>query len=770
MHDRSESTADVMPTRTLVPMRRTAAPGWRRMAAAIALCGAAVPALAQTVVSYTGPAVPIPDNQPSGANVYVQVAGLGQITDVDFRIDALPGCDATPGNPAAGIAHTFVGDLVITLFSPAGTSVTVVNRRGGTRENICNLLLDDDGGFPPLSSLTSVTGQTVAGSFASDAPLLAFDGQNPNGIWRVNVSDNSSVDTGSLLRFSLIISTAAVPVIAVDLLDDPAPGTCTPGSCSLREAVALSNSRAGLDRIVLPAGALQLARAGANEDGNLTGDLDVTGDLEIIGAGATLTSVTQTAVDRLLHATTSGSFLTLRNLRLQGGSGVNGGGAMYLPVNQRLLIEDVTVSGNRALDKGGAIFHGGGVTPGSGTRVVLRRTLFDDNRATNGLAGLATGGAVYSVSSGFGDDYFVVEGCTFNNNRADDGGGALALDAIQSISNVGYRISNSVFTLNQVTLGGRGGAIGTNVQENGVVLLDIATSTFEQNAVAPGLTGDAGGAISVFSGALRSLTDSLLSDNFARVGGAVAASGAELNIADSTLCGNTAVDAGGAVWATNPIEIRRSTLCNNVVTTTFTGLPGGGAVAALGPNGQLDIQRSTLDANSALRGGAISTDGAVIDLRSNTIVAPPTLPVGALGSVLRHNGADGTALMNMFNNILIGQCSYLTAGVVPDAAFHNIEASGNTCRLLLAGTAANNQTVVSGNSINLAALADNGGSTDTRLPQAPSIAIDAGFNFACTALDQRGFARTDALCDVGAVEVSGQLPPDPVFANGFESP
>src|SRR5262249_53776076 len=54
---------------------------------------------------------------------------------------------------------------------------------------------------------------------------------------------------------------------------------------SLREAVSLANARPGADTIVLPAGAFKIALIGANEDGNATGDFDVTGPLTVVGRG-----------------------------------------------------------------------------------------------------------------------------------------------------------------------------------------------------------------------------------------------------------------------------------------------------------------------------------------------------------------------------------------------------------------------------------------------------------------------------------------------------
>lgn len=160
-------------------------------------------------ISYTGAVVAIPDNMAAGVDVPLAVSGiLGKIADVNFRFDAAASgtCDATAINVNAAVDHTWVGDLAAKLTSPAGTTVLLYNRRGGQRDNICTTVLDDDGGFPALTTLTSTNGQIVAGNFAPEAPLSGFDGQPPNGNWILNIADTAAVDTGSLRRFSLIIT------------------------------------------------------------------------------------------------------------------------------------------------------------------------------------------------------------------------------------------------------------------------------------------------------------------------------------------------------------------------------------------------------------------------------------------------------------------------------------------------------------------------------------------------------------------------------------
>ena len=172
--------------------------------------------LAVTTFSYTGPAVAIPDNVATGVNVPLTISGIGSVTDLNFRLDSLAGCSTTIGDINASVDHTFLADLNFKLTSPAGTTVNLITARGGSGDNYCTVLLDDDGGFPAASTIPT-TG-AVAGSFAPESPLSAFDGQNPNGVWQLNVADTAGLDTGSLRRFSLIITDAGsiLPSLAIN--------------------------------------------------------------------------------------------------------------------------------------------------------------------------------------------------------------------------------------------------------------------------------------------------------------------------------------------------------------------------------------------------------------------------------------------------------------------------------------------------------------------------------------------------------------------------
>lgn len=185
---------------------------------------AAPPGGAEVIVSYTGPAVPITDNLPAGVNINLVVAGVGTVSDLNFRFDPSAGvCDGTIGDLDCGVNHTWVGDLIFKLTPPDGSpTVTFIDRPGlPTTAAGCNnnnfglIILNDEGGLPPIELQGNPTVATCntanffpTGNFSPNNPLSAFDGENANGTWVLNVSDNASIDTGGVNRFSLIFNGA----------------------------------------------------------------------------------------------------------------------------------------------------------------------------------------------------------------------------------------------------------------------------------------------------------------------------------------------------------------------------------------------------------------------------------------------------------------------------------------------------------------------------------------------------------------------------------
>ena len=174
-------------------------------------------------VSYTGAVVAITDNLPAGVNINLPVTGVGTVADLNFRFDPLAGgtCDGTIGDTDCGVNHTWVGDLVFKLTPPDGSpTVTFFDRpgfplslNGCSNNNLGLLTLNDDGGLPSVETQGNPTGTTCntallfpTGNFSPNNPLSAFDGENADGTWILNVSDNAVTDTGSVRRFSLVFN------------------------------------------------------------------------------------------------------------------------------------------------------------------------------------------------------------------------------------------------------------------------------------------------------------------------------------------------------------------------------------------------------------------------------------------------------------------------------------------------------------------------------------------------------------------------------------
>jgi subtilisin-like proprotein convertase family protein len=117
--------------------------------------------------------------------------------------------------------HTYDSDLVVTLTSPAGTLVTLINRAGSFGQNFINTTLDDAAATAIVSGTAPFTG-----SFRPDGALAALNGQNPNGVWTLTVSDVAAIDSGTLDSWSLALTLGT---------DEPAVTTGPDGSYAIAD-------------------------------------------------------------------------------------------------------------------------------------------------------------------------------------------------------------------------------------------------------------------------------------------------------------------------------------------------------------------------------------------------------------------------------------------------------------------------------------------------------------------------------------------------------
>ena len=106
----------------------------------------------------------------------------------------------------AQLTHTWVGDLEITLTSPEGTVVTLVDRPGAapTARRPTTSPTWSSPTTPRRSIETIGNVGPITGRWAPAQPLAAFDGEQQGGTWTLRVSDNAAVDTGTLQQWGLL--------------------------------------------------------------------------------------------------------------------------------------------------------------------------------------------------------------------------------------------------------------------------------------------------------------------------------------------------------------------------------------------------------------------------------------------------------------------------------------------------------------------------------------------------------------------------------------
>jgi len=117
-------------------------------------------------------------------------------------------------NVTTFITHTYSADLNITLTSPAGAIVTLSTYNGGAKADVFNgTVWDDDAGdFNPPGSVTEVDYDTMVVELfvAPEEGLAAFIGEDPNGLWVLDIFDNSGGDEGQLVDWSMDITTCVL--------------------------------------------------------------------------------------------------------------------------------------------------------------------------------------------------------------------------------------------------------------------------------------------------------------------------------------------------------------------------------------------------------------------------------------------------------------------------------------------------------------------------------------------------------------------------------
>jgi IPTL-CTERM motif len=176
-------------------------------------------------------------------------------------------------------------------------------------------------------------------------------------------------------------------------------------------------------------------------------------------------------------------------------------------------------------------------------------------------------------------------------------------------------------------------------------------------------------------------------------------------------------------------------------------------------SGTLQLENTTVSGNTATnRGGGISLyrtqGGHVLNIRSSTLASNTA---GTSGGNIDGGGFVNT--LNITNSIVAGGAAATGPDIRSGSAVINMNYSllQNT-----AGAGFGGGNNITGLDPLLSALANNGGTTQTRLIAANSPARDAGSTafVVVSATDQRGLIRTvGANVDMGAVEIQAPVVP-----------
>jgi uncharacterized repeat protein (TIGR01451 family)/CSLREA domain-containing protein len=499
-------------------------------------------------------------------------------------------------------------------------------------------------------------------------------------------------------------STITVTTTSDVLVDD--------SECALREAIIAANtdsavggctSGSGADTIefspalVRPA-IFVLTTTGPNEDGALTGDLDISGTLTINGAGQDQIIVDGNQTDRAFEIR-SGARVTVHGLTIQHGNpGTADGGGFVIDQTGILTLTNSLVFSNTAASGGGlkvmgalrlstSVIQGnqGGGVGNEGGALTLSQV---DVISNTGGYGVANSGGSLAFDTGF------VAGNQGGIYNANNVSGASVIN-LTIVNNTGSGIYNSggpfavVLTLRQSKVMSNTALVGAGVYNEG----NGATMTIYQTRLAYNVAASSGGG--VWNWGSMSIISSTIDHNRAASGAGIRHNKGNLVLTNDTLSFNAATDNGGGLYS----DSESSTLLVNVTVDSnhTNGVPG--------------------------TGGSLYLDNTTVSLK-NTIVS--------------NNGAEGNCGFNLPATLT--------------SADHNLD-SGTTCGLAATGDITNTAPL-------LGPLHDNGGSTPTQALLPGSPAIDRGTNNGCPTTDQRGLHRPQgASCDIGAYENVNAIDP-----------
>ncbi|MCL2882539.1 MAG: hypothetical protein FWF45_06620 [Coriobacteriia bacterium] len=347
--------------------------------------------------------------------------------------------------------------------------------------------------------------------------------------------------------------------------------------------------------------------------------------------------------------------------------------------------------------------------------------------------------------------------------NVEDGGTVTFASDVTTITLTDAEIA---FSQQNVTIDG--GSAGVTITRNiftvGRLLNSTAASgslTLKSLTLTGGTSNDYGGAL--YCSGNASLVNCMASNNSADRGAGIYVVGSA-TLTGCAITDNSADGFGGGIYAVGPAFLTACTVSGNLA----TGSNGGGICA----DGNVTLTNCTVSNNTSYHpGGGIYASNAVsmtnCTVSGNNVSMSYTsgggIYVGGsvklLGSVVSGNYVDGvkseiTIISTSYNGDGTLQTVGGADGTTTDSAYYVVGTPASGLDTLI-------ETEGSGSTL-VGKLADNGGPTQTIMPTAGSVLLDAipSDQSWVPATDQRGVTRPfGSASDVGAVEMrSAQIP------------
>jgi CSLREA domain-containing protein len=434
---------------------------------------------------------------------------------------------------------------------------------------------------------------------------------------------------GLMLGLVWLLGSGTVARATDIVVQTPLDGVANDSTCTLREAIIAANTNSTVDTcaaggaddsIALKQATYVLTATGTDDDLGLTGDLDITSTLTIVGAGPGKTFIDANGIDRVFELLPGAGTVVFSDLTIRNGN-VTGVGGGIRSHDADLTLINVEVVSNTA-GGGSPDGRGGGVFVDDGT------LLLDGAQILSNTASMLGGGVLVHYTNCV---FTQTGGTTIAHNHTDGDGGGVAIERAKATISGGRVYSN--------TAGGDGGGIailhangtlsmdGVDVVENlsqgygGGVYVYSGRATLSGGQIVSNTTSSGGGGVYVTGGgsAFTQTGASLIAYNSAATGGGVA-----LNFGDTALSGgqvisNTAEGRSGGIHVSNDARL---TLVNVTISGNEAKNQYGGGIFA---SGAVTIAHTTIASNTAASGaGGIYRSSPGVILLHNTIVAHNT--------------------------------------------------------------------------------------------------------------------------------------------------